>query len=140
GYCVDPDQTSRTLVEVDGDLDTLTGDLATVGEDGTVTVLGRGSVCINTGGGKVYPEEVEAVLKGFPGVADAVVVGVPDPRYGQRVAAVVAGRDGGALSPADLDAHVRGRVAGYKAPRLHRPVADVRRSPRGKAHSRWPRK
>ncbi|MFW5420174.1 AMP-binding protein [Nocardiopsis sp. CNT-189] len=139
GYYKDPEKTARTFVEVDGVRHTLTGDMATVAEDGTVTVLGRGSVCINTGGEKVYPEEVEAVLKGFPGVADAVVVGVPDPRYGQRVAAVVAGRGGGGPSPADLDAHVRGRVAGYKAPRLYRLVEEVRRSPSGKADYRWAR-
>ena len=84
-----PEKTAETFVEVDGERWVLTGDMATVDDDGSIKLLGRGSVCINTGGEKVFPEEVEAVLKGHPAVYDVVVVGVPDERWGQRVAAVV---------------------------------------------------
>jgi 3-oxocholest-4-en-26-oate---CoA ligase len=112
--------------------------MATVDADGTSAVLGRGSVCINTGGEKVYPEEIEAVLKGHPAVYDAVVTGVPDERFGQRVAAIVQVRPGGdAPSEADLIAHCRAHVAGYKAPRLVVVVPEIRRSPSGKADYPW---
>ena len=90
GYYKDAAKTAATFVEIDGERWALPGDIATVDADGTIVLLGRGSVCINTGGEKVYPEEVEAVLKGHPGVFDAVVVGLPDERWGERVAAVVA--------------------------------------------------
>ncbi|WP_017538402.1 acyl-CoA synthetase [Nocardiopsis halophila] len=140
GYFNDPDKTAAVFVEVDGVRHTLTGDMATVEADGTVVLRGRGSVCINTGGEKVYPEEVEAVLKGAPGVGDAVVVGLPDARFGERVAAVVSAPEGGhAPAPELLDAHVRARLAGYKAPRLYRVVPRVQRSPSGKADYRWAR-
>ncbi|WP_017625085.1 AMP-binding protein [Nocardiopsis chromatogenes] len=140
GYFNDPDKTAAVFVEVDGVRHTLTGDMATVEADGTVVLHGRGSVCINTGGEKVHPEEVEAVLKGAPGVGDAVVVGVPDTRFGERVAAVVAAPDGAPPpAPEHLDAHVRARLAGYKAPRLYRIVPRVQRSPSGKADYRWAR-
>lgn len=140
GYFNDPDKTAAVFVEVGGVRHTLTGDMATVEADGTVVLHGRGSVCINTGGEKVYPEEVEAVLKGAPGVGDAVVVGLPDARFGERVAAVVAAPEGGhAPAPELLDAHVRARLAGYKAPRLYRAVPRVQRSPSGKADYRWAR-
>jgi acyl-CoA synthetase (AMP-forming)/AMP-acid ligase II len=116
------------------------GDMATVASDGTIRLLGRGSLCINTGGEKVYPEEVEAVLKSHPAIADAVVVGVPDPRLGQRVAAVVGLRHGAA--PLDLEAvqaACRPHVAGYKVPRHLVIVDSVRRSPAGKADYEWAR-
>ena len=90
GYYKDPERSARTFVEIDGARWSLPGDMATIDADGTVHLLGRGSLCINTGGEKVYPEEVEAVLKGHPAVADAVVVGAPDERFGQRVVAIVA--------------------------------------------------
>ena len=92
GYYKDPDRSARTFVEIDGERWSLPGDMATIDADGTVHLLGRGSLCINTGGEKVYPEEVEAVLKGHPAVADAVVVGAPDEKFGQRVVAVVGAR------------------------------------------------
>ncbi|HKA93521.1 MAG TPA: acyl-CoA synthetase, partial [Acidimicrobiia bacterium] len=100
-------------------------------------LLGRGSVSINTGGEKVYPEEVEAALKGHPAVFDAVVVGVPDSRWGERVVAVVQLR--GDIRPRadDLDAHVREHVAGYKAPRDVVVVDEIVRSPSGKPDYRW---
>jgi 3-oxocholest-4-en-26-oate---CoA ligase len=102
-----------------------------------VTMLGRGSVSINSGGEKIYPEEVEAALKGHPDVFDALVVGVPDPRYGQHVAAVVQAREGSHPSLADLDSFVRSEIAGYKVPRSLWFVDEVKRSPAGKPDYRW---
>ncbi len=95
GYYKDPGRSARTFVEIDGARWSLPGDMATIDSDGTVHLLGRGSLCINTGGEKVYPEEVEAVLKAHPAVGDAVVVGVPDAQFGQRVVAIVAPAAGG---------------------------------------------
>jgi acyl-CoA synthetase (AMP-forming)/AMP-acid ligase II len=115
----------------------LLGDMATVDADGSIAVLGRGAVCINSGGEKVYPEEVEAVLKAHPAVYDAVVAGVPDERFGQRVAAVVQLRPDAGVTEADLIAHAREHVAGYKAPRLVVVVPEIRRSPSGKADYPW---
>lgn len=109
------------------------GDYARVETDGSVTLLGRVSMCINTGGEKVYPEEVEQALREHAEVLDAVVVGVPDERFGSAVAAVVAVRVGAEVTSEDLTAHVRARLAPYKAPR-HVLVADsVLRGPHGKA-------
>ena len=138
GYHKDPERTAATFPVVDGVRWSVPGDLATVEEDGTVTVLGRGSVSINTGGEKVHPEEVETALKAHPSVFDAVVVGVPDDRWGQRVAAVVQLREG-APEPSveELAEHVRGSLAGYKVPRSLVVVDAVVRSPAGKADYRW---
>jgi len=137
GYYNDPEKTAATFVESGGERWVLTGDMATVGEDGTITLLGRGSQCINTGGEKVFPEEVEAVLKAHPAVYDAVVVGVDDERWGQRVAAVVAPVPGATVSLDELAAHCRGHLAGYKVPRQLVVVEEVVRSPAGKADYRW---
>ena len=137
-YHNDPERTARTFVEIDGRRWALPGDMATVDADGTIHLLGRGSMCINTGGEKVYPEEVEAVLKAHPGVADAVVVGVPDDRWGQRVVAVCAPIDG--ASPPTLDEvaqHCRRALAGYKVPRSLSIVDEVVRTPAGKPDYRW---
>ncbi|GAA5044440.1 acyl-CoA synthetase (AMP-forming)/AMP-acid ligase II [Thermocatellispora tengchongensis] len=140
GYYNDPEKTARTFVtDAAGTRWLLTGDLATVGDDGTITVYGRGSVCINTGGEKVFPEEVEAVLKGHPAVFDAVVTGIPDERFGSRVAAVVEPRPGASLTAAELDAHCRERLSGYKVPRTYAFVTEMVRSPAGKADYRWAR-
>lgn len=100
-------------------------------------MLGRGSVSINTGGEKVFPEEVESVLKGHPAVFDAVVVGVPDEKWGQHVGAVIAVREGVELTFEDLDAHARKEIAGYKVPRSIWIVDSVKRNPAGKADYRW---
>jgi len=100
-------------------------------------VLGRGSVSINTGGEKVYPEEVEGALKAHPDVFDAVVVGVPDPRWGERVVAVVEPRDGRAPTLDELAAEARRHVAGYKVPRQVVLVDRIERSPSGKPDYRW---
>jgi acyl-CoA synthetase (AMP-forming)/AMP-acid ligase II len=138
GYYKDPEKTARTFVEVDGVRWVVPGDLARVEADGTITVLGRGSVCINSGGEKIFPEEVEAALKSHPSVFDAVVVGVPDTRWGERVAAVVQPRSGTeAPSLTDLAAHCRTRIAGYKVPRQLNLVDQIVRSPAGKADYPW---
>ena len=108
-----------------------------VDADGTIVLLGRGSVCINSGGEKVYPEEVEAIVKGHPDVFDAVVVGVPDERWGERVVAVVEPREGRVPSLEDIQSFCRERVAGYKVPRGLHLVDKVERSPSGKADYRW---
>ncbi len=139
GYWRDPEKTAATFVEVDGDRWLLTGDIATIEADGAIAIFGRGSQCVNTGGEKVFPEEVEAVLKGHPGVFDAVVTGIPDARFGNRVAAVVQPYDV-APTAADLDAHCRGLLSGYKVPRAYAFVTEVERTPAGKADYRWARR
>ena len=137
GYYNDPDKTATTFPVIDGVRFIVTGDHATVEADGTIQVLGRGTACINTGGEKVYPDEVEAALKTHTEVADAMVVGVPDERFGERVVALVVVRGGEV--PADLDEHVRRQVAGYKAPRQVFPVEAVERFPSGKPDYAWAR-
>ena len=140
GYYKDPDRSARTFVEIDGERWSLPGDMATIDADGTVHLLGRGSLCINTGGEKVYPEEVEAVLKGHPAVADAVVVGTPDEKFGQRVVAIVETVAGSvAPSLATLQEHCRTQLAGYKVPRATFIVDSVVRSAAGKADYAWAR-
>ncbi|OUC98640.1 acyl-CoA synthetase [Streptosporangium minutum] len=140
GYYKDEAKTGRTFVtDRAGVRWLLTGDMAKVEEDGTITIFGRGSVCINTGGEKVFPEEVEAVLKGHPAVFDAVVTGIPDERWGSRVAAVVELRPDARPSAEELDAHCRERLSGYKVPRVFAFVDEMVRSPAGKADYRWAR-
>lgn len=139
GYYKDEKKTAETFRNINGVRYAIPGDYAQVEEDGTVTMLGRGSVSINTGGEKVYPEEVEAALKGHPDVFDALVVGVPDPRFGQHVAAVVAPRKGTNPTLAELDAFVRKEIAGYKVPRSLWIVDEVKRSPAGKPDYKWAR-
>ncbi|GAA3999562.1 MULTISPECIES: acyl-CoA synthetase [Streptomyces] len=140
GYYNDPHKTAETFFEKDGERWVLLGDMATVDEEGVVTVLGRGSQCINTGGEKVYPEEVEQALKSHPDVYDALVAGVPDAKWGHHVAAVVQLREG-AVRPSleDVQAHCRSRLAGYKVPRQLVITEALRRSPSGKADYRWAR-
>ncbi|ADT97618.1 MULTISPECIES: acyl-CoA synthetase [Mycolicibacterium] len=137
GYFKDEKKTAETFRTYNGVRYAIPGDYAEVEADGTVTMLGRGSVSINSGGEKIYPEEVEAALKGHPDVFDALVVGVPDPRFGQHVAAVVHPRDGARPSLADLDAFVRKEIAGYKVPRSLWLVDEIKRSPAGKPDYRW---
>jgi acyl-CoA synthetase (AMP-forming)/AMP-acid ligase II len=137
GYYKDEKKTAETFRTINGVRYAIPGDYAMVEEDGTVTMLGRGSVSINTGGEKVYPEEVEAALKGHPDVFDALVVGVPDERYGQHVAAVVAPRAGTQPTLTALDAFVRNHIAGYKVPRSLWIVEEVKRSPAGKPDYKW---
>ncbi|GAA0572987.1 acyl-CoA synthetase [Actinomadura livida] len=137
GYYNDPEKTAKTFPVVDGRRWLLTGDIATVEEDGSIAVYGRGSQAINTGGEKVFPEEVEAVLKGHPAVYDAVVTGIPDERWGNRVAAVVEPAGGERPAEEDLDAHCRKELSGYKVPRVYAFVDEMKRSPAGKADYRW---
>ncbi|MDI2132516.1 acyl-CoA synthetase [Yinghuangia seranimata] len=138
GYYKDAEKTAATFpVDPDGVRWVVPGDFARLEEDGTVTLLGRGSVCINTGGEKVYPEEVEGVLKAHPAVYDVVVVGVPDARFGERVAAVASVRDGHTVTLAELAAHSRASIAGYKVPRDLVLVDAVPRSPAGKPDYQW---
>ncbi|MGW1071970.1 acyl-CoA synthetase [Streptomyces sp. NPDC002537] len=140
GYYNDPVKTAETFFHARGERWVLLGDMATVGADGVVTVLGRGSQCINTGGEKVYPEEVEEALKAHPDVYDVLVTGVPDARWGHRVAAVVQPRPGaGPLTLDMLQAHCRARLAGYKVPRSVVLTDRIERSPSGKADYRWAR-
>jgi acyl-CoA synthetase (AMP-forming)/AMP-acid ligase II len=137
GYYKDEKKTAETFKTINGVRYAIPGDWAVVEEDGSVTMLGRGSVSINSGGEKIYPEEVEAALKGHPDVFDALVVGVPDARYGQCVAAVVQPRPGCRPTLAELDAFVRSEIAGYKVPRSLWLVDEVKRSPAGKPDYRW---
>jgi acyl-CoA synthetase (AMP-forming)/AMP-acid ligase II len=138
-YHNDPERTAETFVEVDGTRFVLSGDMATVEADGSIVLLGRGSVSINTGGEKVYPEEVEGVLKDHPAVYDVVVVGVPHERWGEQVTAVVQVAPGATLDVDDLIRHARSQLAGYKIPRAVVEVDIVVRSPAGKADYRWAR-
>ncbi|OMC49435.1 acyl-CoA synthetase [Mycobacterium sp. IS-2888] len=137
GYYKDEKKTAETFKTINGVRYAIPGDWALVEEDGTVTMLGRGSVSINSGGEKIYPEEVEAALKAHPDVFDALVVGVPDPRYGQHVAAVVQARPGSRPTLSELDGFVRSEIAGYKVPRSLWLVDEVKRSPAGKPDYRW---
>ncbi|MFD8649851.1 acyl-CoA synthetase [Streptomyces mirabilis] len=140
GYYNDPKKTAETFFQKDGERWVLLGDMATVDEEGIVTVLGRGSQCINTGGEKVYPEEVEQALKSHPDVYDALVAGVPDEKWGNHVAAVVQLREGaGSPSLEDIQTHCRSHLAGYKIPRQLVITDTIQRSPSGKADYRWAR-
>ncbi|MFJ5868504.1 acyl-CoA synthetase [Streptomyces parvus] len=138
GYYNDPAKTADTFFRRGDERWVLLGDMATVDADGIVTVLGRGSQCINTGGEKVYPEEVEQALKSHADVYDALVAGVPDERWGNRVAAVVQLREGAdALTLEAVQSHCRTRLAGYKIPRALVLADRIQRSPSGKADYRW---
>ncbi len=137
GYYKDEKKTAETFKVYNGVRYSIPGDYATVEEDGTVTMLGRGSVSINSGGEKIYPEEVEGAIKTHPDVFDTLVVGVPDERFGQRVAAVVATRDGARPSMNDIVAAARKEIAGYKVPRSVWFVDEIKRSPAGKPDYKW---
>jgi fatty-acyl-CoA synthase len=133
GYYKDEDKSERTFKMIDGVRFSVPGDYAQVDADGSIHVLGRGSVCINSGGEKIFPEEVEEALKTHPAVQDAVVVGIPHQTYGEQIVAVVEPVDGSeAAAEADLIAHVKERLASYKAPRRVRTVATIGRAPNGK--------
>ena len=132
GYYKDAEKTAKTFVTIAGQRYSVPGDYATVAADGTLQLLGRGSVVINSGGEKVYPEEVEEVLKTHPAVADAACVGVPDERFGEAICAIVQLRPQAAASSQELIAHVKGRLASFKAPRYVVFVGSVGRTPSGK--------
>ena len=135
GYYKDPEKSAQTFPVLDGVRYSMPGDYATVEADGTLSLLGRGSVCINTGGEKVFPEEVEEVLKTHATVRDAVAVGVPDERFGQIIVAVVEPEPspgGGEIDPAAVIAHVKTKLASFKAPKQVVVVETIGRAPNGK--------
>jgi fatty-acyl-CoA synthase len=138
GYYNDPEKTAQTFpVDASGRRWALSGDYGTIAADGTIELLGRGATVINTGGEKVYPEEVEAVLKTHPDVADAIVVAAPDERLGQRVSAVISLAGNRQPSDAELRDHCREHLAGFKIPRTIRIVDEVKRTAAGKQDYRW---
>ena len=132
GYYKDEAKTAQNFRTIDGVRYSVPGDYAQVNEDGSLHLLGRGSVCINTGGEKVYPEEVEEVLKAHPSVADAVCVGLPDDRFGETICALVQAAPGHDIDSEELIEHVRSRLARYKAPRRVIQIDTIGRSPAGK--------
>jgi fatty-acyl-CoA synthase len=132
GYYKDEQKTAGTFREVDGVMYSFPGDMATVAADGSIVLLGRGSQVINTGGEKVFPEEVEEAVKRVAGVVDCLVVGVDDERFGQAVTAVVAVESGSAVTADGIVTAVKSELAGYKAPRHVVFVTDVPRAPNGK--------
>jgi fatty-acyl-CoA synthase len=133
GYHKDPEKTARTFRVFDGVRYSIPGDWCIVEADGSLTLLGRGSACINTAGEKVFPEEVEEALKTHPSVEDALVVGLPDDKWGQSVTGVVRLAPGAHLDEAALRDHVRGQLAGYKTPKRVIATADAIRASNGKA-------
>jgi len=134
GYYKDSEKTARTFPVIDGVRYSIPGDWVRVEADGSLTLLGRGSNCINTAGEKVYPEEVEETLKHHPGVSDALVVGLPDDKWGQSITAVVQLLPGHAFDEAELRAFVHARLAGYKVPKRILARVDLERAPNGKAN------
>jgi acyl-CoA synthetase (AMP-forming)/AMP-acid ligase II len=137
GYYKDEEKSDRTFKVIDGVRYSIPGDFAQVGADGTIHLLGRGSVCINSGGEKIFPEEVEEALKTHDAVGDAVVVGIPHPTYGEQIVAVVEPVAGAAVpAEGELITHVKERLAGYKAPRRVRVVPTIGRAPNGKVDYR----
>ncbi len=132
GYYKDPEKSASTFQVIDGERYSIPGDWAEVEADGTVKLLGRGSQCINTGGEKVYPEEVEEALKLHPSVHDVAVVGVPDDRFGEAITALVEANPGATLDEAELIAHVKEKLASFKAPKRVLTVSTVARAANGK--------
>ena len=139
GYYGDEAKTATTFRTIDGVRYTVPGDYATIDTDGTVHLLGRGSVCINTGGEKVYPEEVEVAARSHPAVLDCTVVGVADDRFGEAVTLVASRQPGAVADDREVIDHVRSRLAAYKAPKRVVWVPTIERSPSGKADYRWAR-
>jgi fatty-acyl-CoA synthase len=131
-YYKDPEKSARTFREIGGVRYSFAGDMATLAADGTLVLFGRGTNCINTGGEKVFPEEVEEALKEHPAVEDALVFGVPDDRFGQRVVGVVSISPGAEASTDQIVTDARTRLSSYKLPRELRLVEQVPRTPTGK--------
>ena len=132
GYYKDPEKSARTFFEIEGKRYSCPGDFATIDADGKITLLGRGSQCINTGGEKVFPEEVEEAMKTHPDVLDAVAVGVPDEKFGEAVTGMVEARPGHTIDSASLIAHVKTTLAAYKAPKRIVVVDTIGRAANGK--------
>ena len=137
GYFKDEKKSAETFKEFEGVRYSFPGDYATVEADGTITLLGRGSNCINTAGEKVYPEEVEEAVKRHPNVFDCLVVGLQDDRFGQRVVALASFQDDNQIEEQDLIAFTREHLAGYKLPKQVLFVPEVMRAPNGKANYKW---
>jgi len=137
GYYKDPEKSAATFREVNGVRYSFPGDYATVEADGSITLLGRGSVCINTAGEKVFPEEVEEAVKRHECIEDCLVVGLPDERFGERVVAVASIHENAKVSPDDVMGFTAEHLAGYKQPRQVLLVEEVRRAPNGKADYKW---
>jgi acyl-coenzyme A synthetase/AMP-(fatty) acid ligase len=137
GYYNDPVKTAETFVRVDGHRYSMPGDFATIEADGSITLLGRGSVCINSVGEKIFPEEVESAVRSHPEVFDAIVVEAADDRWGQRVAAIIQTRVDRHPTLADIQTHCRQGIAGYKVPRQLHVVETILRSLSGKPGYRW---
>jgi len=133
GYFKDPDKSARTFRVIDGVRYSFPGDLAMVAADGSLILLGRGSQVINSGGEKIYPEEVEEAVKRVPGVLDCLVVGIDDEKFGQAVTAVTSLNEGATVSEGEIIANVKTQLAGYKAPKRVVFVAQVPRAPNAKA-------
>ena len=136
-YYKDPEKSAKTFREIRGHRYSFAGDFAKVAADGSLILLGRGSVCINTGGEKVFPEEVEEALKAHDSVWDALVVGVPDDRFGERIIGVVSQSEGHRIDEGELIAFARTKLAGYKMPRQFVIVDEVARAANGKADYAW---
>jgi acyl-CoA synthetase (AMP-forming)/AMP-acid ligase II len=137
-YYKDPEKSAQTFVTgPDGTRYSIPGDFASHEADGTITLLGRGSVSINSGGEKIFPEEVEGAVRRHPDVYDCVVAGVPDERWGARVAAVIAPREGAAPTLESIQEQCRQHIAGYKVPREIHLVDRIERSPSGKPDYPW---
>ena len=132
GYYKDPDKSASTFITFEGVRWSIPGDFAEVDADGSVRLLGRGSQCINTGGEKVYPEEVEEALKAHPSVFDAAVVGLPDERFGQAITALVEANPGATIDEAELVRHVKEHLAAYKAPKRVFQIDTIGRAANGK--------
>jgi acyl-CoA synthetase (AMP-forming)/AMP-acid ligase II len=138
GYYNDPKKTAEVFIRVRGTRYVMPGDFATVEADGSITLLGRGSIVINSGGEKIFPEEVESAVRSHPDIMDAIVCGVPDERWGQTVAAIIqprVGRDAPSLE--SIQEHCRSTIAGYKLPRRLHVVETIERSPSGKPDYTW---
>lgn len=133
GYFKDAEKSARTFRTIDGVRYSFPGDMAMVADDGTLVLLGRGSQVINSGGEKIFPEEVEEAAKRVEGVVDCLVVGLPDEKFGNAVTAVVSLADGASVDEATVIAGVKEQLAGYKAPKKVVFVAKVPRAPNGKA-------
>ena len=138
GYYKDPVKSAETFVEIEGKRFSIPGDYARVESDGSITLLGRGSNCINTAGEKVYPEEVEEAIKKHDDITDCLVVGVSDKRFGQRIVAVAASLE--SVSENMLIDFARLHLAGYKVPKNVIFVEEIRRAPNGKADYKWAQK
>jgi len=137
GYYNDPVKTAEVFIELEGKRWMLTGDAARVDASGVITLYGRGSNCINSGGEKIFPEEVEQAVKSHPSVFDVLVVAAPDDRFGEKVAAVVHLREEDSLTLAELQAHCRQHISGYKLPRALHVTGEIARAPSGKPNYAW---